>query len=64
MKQQILNHLAEHRQAFDHLQSQLVEKVEAVADLMVEVLERGNKILVMGNGGSAADAQHFAEVGS
>jgi D-sedoheptulose 7-phosphate isomerase len=29
-------------------------------DLLKEALSLGNKILIMGNGGSAADAQHFA----
>jgi D-sedoheptulose 7-phosphate isomerase len=33
---------------------------EAIADAMVKALRRGNKILWMGNGGSAAEAQHFA----
>ncbi len=33
---------------------------EAIADAMVKALRRGNKILWMGNGGSAAQAQHMA----
>jgi D-sedoheptulose 7-phosphate isomerase len=60
MKHQILKHLDEHRKAFDHLQAHMVGDIEVVADLMVGLLTQGNKILVMGNGGSAADAQHFA----
>lgn len=36
------------------------EQCEAIADLMVKALRRGNKILWMGNGGSAAEAQHMA----
>jgi D-sedoheptulose 7-phosphate isomerase len=32
----------------------------AAAESMVAALRRGGKILVCGNGGSAADAQHFA----
>ena len=35
-------------------------KVEECAKLMVDALKHGNKILIAGNGGSAADAQHFA----
>lgn len=31
-----------------------------MAELMVEALTRGGKVLLMGNGGSAADAQHIA----
>jgi len=34
--------------------------VEQAAKLSLEALEKGNKILLCGNGGSAADAQHIA----
>ena len=34
--------------------------LEAASNLAVDVLKRGNKILLCGNGGSAADAQHIA----
>jgi D-sedoheptulose 7-phosphate isomerase len=33
---------------------------ESIADAMVKALRRGNQILWMGNGGSAAEAQHMA----
>jgi len=32
----------------------------AMADLLVDAFKRGNKVLLFGNGGSAADAQHIA----
>ena len=35
-------------------------RIEAVARQMAEVLRRGGKLLFLGNGGSAADAQHLA----
>ncbi len=35
-------------------------RIVQAAELLAERLGRGNKILVCGNGGSAADAQHFA----
>lgn len=38
----------------------LTEPLTRAADLMVESLRAGGKILSCGNGGSAADAQHFA----
>lgn len=38
----------------------LLQKIEAVAALCTEAYRRGNKTLFAGNGGSAADAQHFA----
>jgi len=34
--------------------------LETASNLAVEVLKRGNKVLLCGNGGSAADAQHIA----
>ena len=34
--------------------------LENVSNIVVETLKNGNKILICGNGGSAADAQHFA----
>lgn len=38
----------------------LREQVGRVVALSVEALKRGNKLLFAGNGGSAADAQHWA----
>ncbi len=35
-------------------------QIEAVAARLVEVLQAGGAVYVMGNGGSAADAQHLA----
>ena len=34
--------------------------LETASNLAVDVLKRGNKVLLCGNGGSAADAQHIA----
>ena len=38
----------------------LERKVTRAADLIEQCLRAGNKLLVCGNGGSAADASHFA----
>ncbi len=38
----------------------MAEPIGNAADLMFSVLTQGNKILACGNGGSAADCQHFA----
>ena len=40
--------------------SALEPKIIAAASSMKQLLDAGNKILIIGNGGSAADAQHFA----
>ena len=38
----------------------LLARIEAVATACVTALKAGNKLLFMGNGGSAADSQHLA----
>jgi D-sedoheptulose 7-phosphate isomerase len=39
--------------------SELVSIVARVSELILRAIEQGNKLLVFGNGGSAADAQHI-----
>lgn len=57
------NALAHRREALgtalDRLSLQ-ASRVDAAAGLMIDALQRGGRILVAGNGGSAAEAQHFA----
>jgi len=53
------NELTAHQHCFDQL-AQIKKQVDAVGHKMAEVITSGGKILVCGNGGSAADAQHFA----
>ena len=36
------------------------ENLISIVDLIVKCLKNGNKVLICGNGGSAADSQHFA----
>src|SRR5713226_5117939 len=40
--------------------SQIVATIAKVCELLVNALKQGNKALLFGNGGSAADAQHIA----
>ncbi|MDJ0691163.1 MAG: SIS domain-containing protein [Xenococcaceae cyanobacterium MO_188.B32] len=42
------------------LLEEMIPKIVNTAEQIISTLKRGNKILVMGNGGSAADAQHIA----
>jgi D-sedoheptulose 7-phosphate isomerase len=39
---------------------EIISKIEKVAVDIIEALKKGNKVLLCGNGGSAADAQHIA----
>lgn len=38
----------------------LLERLEAAANECIDAMRSGNKVLLAGNGGSAADAQHIA----
>lgn len=38
----------------------LVPQIEQAANILVNALKKGNKVMFFGNGGSAADAQHLA----
>jgi len=48
----VINLLAENKESIDGLQR--------IAEIMVEAYRSGGKLLICGNGGSAADAQHIA----
>ena len=51
--------LADHQGVMAQLES-LLPEIDRVGQIMRACLQRGNKILLMGNGGSAADSQHIA----
>src|SRR5580658_9485281 len=40
--------------------AKLVATVSRVTEIMIDAFRAGNKVLLFGNGGSAADAQHIA----
>ncbi|OGZ24015.1 MAG: phosphoheptose isomerase [Candidatus Nealsonbacteria bacterium RIFCSPLOWO2_01_FULL_43_32] len=42
------------------VKDELVPKIAQVADLIINAYAQGRKLLLCGNGGSAADAQHIA----
>ena len=52
-------HLDAHRLVLEAF-SVIAPGLESIADHMIQCLEAGGKILLFGNGGSAADAQHIA----
>ncbi len=51
---------AAHREAFEAFFAANRERLDRTGRLFAKALESGRKILICGNGGSAADAQHFA----
>lgn len=56
----ILGHFQASAQAKLNAADALAPHIEQAARLMVHCLTQGGKIMACGNGGSAADAQHFA----
>jgi D-sedoheptulose 7-phosphate isomerase len=54
------NSLAAHSEVFDRLIADEIPNIARCGTVIWECLSRGNKILLCGNGGSAADAQHIA----
>jgi len=58
--EQIRNYFVEHNKVMEQVVAELLPTLEGVATLIIDCLAKGNKLLVMGNGGSAADAQHLA----
>jgi D-sedoheptulose 7-phosphate isomerase len=59
MEEAILRALDESIQAKEGLKAQ-APAIARAASMLIESLTRGNKVLICGNGGSAADAQHIA----
>lgn len=41
-------------------ETQTLEMIKSVCEKIIECYNNGNKVYIFGNGGSAADAQHFA----
>jgi D-sedoheptulose 7-phosphate isomerase len=56
----ILREIERHKEVVDEVYTVLPRQIQQAAELLVETLENGGKILLCGNGGSAADAQHIA----
>src|SRR5437868_11937987 len=59
----VVSMLARRHAMLDDALAQFTTRAEALAEVatrLVETLRSGHKVLVAGNGGSAAEAQHFA----
>ncbi len=60
MKLMIDQELRSHQDVFEKTQEELRDHIYTACIIATEVLKNGKKILLFGNGGSAADAQHIA----
>jgi len=60
MNDDIRRQLTSHVEVIHIVSNKLAPRVAECAQMLIDTLQAGQKILIMGNGGSAADAQHFA----
>lgn len=60
MQASIGNYIEQHVRAVSAVSQHMAGAIAQAVELIAAVLSRGGKLLVMGNGGSAADAQHLA----
>lgn len=57
MRDSIEDHLATVRRTLD---AENVKRLNEIGDVLIDCFARGNRLYLLGNGGSAADAQHIA----
>jgi D-sedoheptulose 7-phosphate isomerase len=60
MKEQVISILRESADIKLRFAKESVAEVEEAAQIVVKCLKSGGKVLIFGNGGSAADSQHIA----
>ena len=62
MRENIQTYITNTRQVIDDMLADevIIETIETTAKVCISCLSNGGKILLAGNGGSAADAQHIA----
>jgi len=60
MKQTVISEFQSHLNTINNVINNMEEELVKASELAVNTLKNGNKILLCGNGGSAADAQHIA----
>jgi D-sedoheptulose 7-phosphate isomerase len=56
----VIDELKDHQQLIQKVIDSLSGDIAKACEMMVSTLKSGNKVLLAGNGGSAADAQHIA----
>ena len=60
MKDKIANIIKESISVKENILKTQVDTIAKITGLVVGCLKQGNKVILFGNGGSAADSQHFA----
>lgn len=57
---EIINNLFDESAHFILESKKLANQISKVIDIVIDAYKNGNKVVIFGNGGSAADSQHFA----
>ncbi|MBI4981668.1 MAG: D-sedoheptulose 7-phosphate isomerase [Candidatus Omnitrophica bacterium] len=60
MRDRIKDILLESIQIKEQLLRTSISQIKEIADLLIDSLKKGGKVILFGNGGSASDAQHIA----
>ena len=60
MKEIIFENFKEHLEVLDKSRNCLVDNIQEVSKLISDSIQEGGKLIICGNGGSAADSQHIA----
>ena len=60
IKKSLLGIFDEHQQVLEDCKTQLTQIIAESSEIINNCILAGNKVLLFGNGGSAADAQHIA----
>lgn len=58
--EQINNEFKEHIELINQVLNTQIKKIQEIANLIINCYRKGGKVVLFGNGGSAADAQHIA----
>src|SRR6202789_913573 len=56
----VIEELYNHRELVQKVIETLSDNIETACKMVTDTITSGNKVLIAGNGGSAADAQHIA----
>ncbi len=56
----VTEELQDHQRLIQKVIESLTTNIEVACEMIVNTIKNGNKVLIAGNGGSAADAQHIA----
>jgi len=60
MEEVILQELRESSKLKEEIAKRLIKEIKEAAEIVIGCYKKGGKVILFGNGGSAADAQHIA----